>query len=401
MERGVGPRAYLAVLVGAGTYTLLLFSWFSLPAALGPIQDALGISDTAAGLLAGAVPLVYVPLGVASGLVVDRVGPSRSLAGGVAIVGVAHVWRAVAADFLTMLAATLLLGAGATAITFGLPKLVGELFPAREAGLPTSIYLVGASVGSAGAFAVGRPLLAPALGGWRPLFFWTGVVALVYAGLWLGTARLLGVRTASRSADRTLTRETVRRDLSVLLSHRDLRLIVVVATMYLLLVHGLQGWLPTLLEARGLDASLAGQATSLFVVASTAAVLVVPPLADRLDARREAVVLAGGLGVVGVAAIAGGGATLLAVGGIVVAGIGGGSLSPLIRSIPPDLEGVGAERTGAAMGIAFAVGEIGGVAGPLLVGALSDLTGSFVPGLAVLAAGAAVVVAAGLALGDV
>lgn len=403
MAAFAGARAhrYLAVCAGTLAYALLTFSWFSVPAYLQTLVADVGLSGLQAGVLAGAVPLVYIPLGVASGLAVDRTGPARSLAIGAAIVGVAQLWRGVAPGFPSLLAGTLLLGVGGTAITFGLPKLVGVLFPPDETGLPTSIYLVGAAAGSAGAFAIGRPLLGPALGGWRPLFVWTGAVALAYAAGWLLLVHQLPVATRGSTAGRRFDGKTIRRDLKALLAHPDLRLLVLVATMYLLVVHGLQGWLPSILEARGLDPGLAGQATSLFVVASTAAVLLVPPLADRFGARREAVVGAGILGIAGLAAIASGGAGLAVGAGIVVAGFGAGSLSPLIRSIPPDLEAVGAERTGAAMGLAYAVGEIGGFAGPVVVGALFDATGTYIAGLAVLAGGAAVVVLAGVAFEDV
>jgi cyanate permease len=130
-------------------------------------------------------------------------------------------------------------------------------------------------------------------------------------------------------------------------------------------------------------------------------VVTVPPLADRCDARRTAVISAGLVGLAGLGAIAAGGATLLAIGGIAVVGFGAGSLSPLVRSIPPDLEAVGARRTGTAMGLAFAVGELGGFSGPFVIGTLFDATGSYLAGLGLLAGGAIVVVGSGFALRDV
>jgi len=44
---------------------------------------------------------------------------------------------------------------------------------------------------------------------------------------------------------------------------------------------------------------------------------------------------------------------------------------------------------------------VGGFLGPVLLGSLRDLTGSFAPGLAVLAGGALVVVLAGAAMDEV
>ncbi|WP_436345887.1 MFS transporter [Natronorubrum sp. FCH18a] len=390
-------REYGLVALAALSYTCLMFVWFSLPAYLSGIIDDLGLSSTQAGVLAGAVPLTYIPLALFSGIAVDRIGPGRSLAAGVVIYGVAQIGRSVALGFPSLLAATLLLGVGATAITFGLPKLVGILFPPTKTGRPSAIYLVGASAGSALVFAVGRPVLGPWLGGWRPLFFWSGVVAVAYGLAWLLVAHR--ARIDDRMADDdSFSLESVVADLRLVVSHRELRLVVVIGTMYLLLNHGLQGWLPTLLESRGLSAGLAGQATSLLIGAYVVGVLAVPELADRFEARRPALMGCGAAAFLGVVGVIAGDTGALVVVGILVTGLGVGGVSPLVRAIPPDLEGIGARLTGTAVGFIFAVGEIGGFFGPMLIGVFHDVTGSFVPGLAMLAGGALVVVLAGTAL---
>ncbi|SIR65297.1 MFS transporter [Natronorubrum thiooxidans] len=395
---GSGYRQeYGLVVLGAGSYTCLMFVWFSLPAFLSTIIAELDLSSTQAGILAGAVPLTYIPLALFSGLAVDRVGPGRSLAVGVLIYGVAQIGRSTAGSFPSLLATTLLLGVGATAITFGLPKLVGVLFPPAATGRPSAIYLIGASTGSALVFAVGRPILGPWLGGWRPLFFWSGVVAIGYGLCWLLVTWHVGID--DRMADNDpFSLESVVDDLRLVLSHRDLQLIVVIGTMYLLLHHGLQGWLPTVLESRGLAAGVAGQATSLLIGSYVVGVLFIPTLADRFAARRLALMGCGSVAFLGVAGVIAGGSGTLAVIGIVFAGLGIGGVSPLIRAIPPTLEGIGARLTGTAVGFIFAVGEIGGFFGPMLIGVFHDVTGSYVPGLAMLSGGTLVIVLAGTML---
>ncbi|QCC59264.1 MFS transporter [Natrinema thermotolerans] len=397
-------RAYAAVVVGTLGYTCLMFVWFSLPAYLSTIIDNLGLSGTQAGVVAGAVPLTYIPIALFSGVVVDRIGPGRSLAAGVLIYGTAQVARSAATGFPSLLAATLAIGVGATAITFGLPKLVSVLFPPDETGLPSSIYLVGASTGTASVFAVGRPVLGPLLGGWRPLFFWSGVVAIAYGLLWLGVAHRLGIDARNRAAndaddaDSSLSPAAIARDLKLVLTHRELQLVVVVGTMYLLIAHGTQSWLPTLLEARGYSAGRAGRMTSLLVAANVVGVVTVPAVADRLGVRRTALIGCGLIATVGLSGVISSGLGLLLLGSVLVTGFGFGGLSPLIRAIPPELEGIGARLTGTAVGFIFAVGEIGGFLGPVLVGTLYDRTGSYAPGLGLLAVAGLVVAVAGSVL---
>lgn len=397
-DRPTRARAYRLVGAGALSYTCLMFIWFSLPAYLAGITADVGLSSTEAGVLVGAVPATYIPLALFSGVAVDRVGPVRSLAGGLVVFGSAQIGRSVATGFPLLLACTLLLGVGATVITFGLPKLVSVLFPPDETGPPSSLYLIAASAGTASAFSLGRPTLGPWLGGWRALFFWSGVVAIGYAVLWLLLVAVSPWSDGPASGESASTASSVGADIRAVVTHRELRLVVLVGVAYLSVIHGLQGWLPTVLESRGLSAERAGRTTTLLVLANVGGILTVPGLADRFGARREAVISCGLVAFAGVGAILGGGATLLAAVGIVAAGLGVGGLSPLVRAIPPDLEGIGQRRTGTAVGLVFAVGEVGGFFGPVLVGSLRDFTGSYAAGLAVLASAALVAVAAGAAM---
>ncbi len=393
-------RDWGLVAAGTFTYTCLTFIWFSLAAFLTPITDEVGLSGTEAGILVGAVPLTYIPLALMTGLAVDRVGPGRTIGAGVLAYGLGQLGRSFVGTFPSLLACTVLVGVGATTITFGLPKLVAIRFPPNRTGAPSALYLLGASAGTASVFAVGRSVLGPRLGGWRGVFFWSGLVALVYGTAWLLLVWIVRVDAVVDAAEQN-SPEGMLEDLRTVLHHRDLQLIVVIGTMYLLLAHGLQGWLPTLLESRGMPVDRAGRTTSILVVALAAGTLSVPVIADRLRARRGAIMACGatvGIGV-GLLVVSDLGAPVLAA--VVVAGMGIGGISPLLRAIPPALEGLGARLTGTAVGFIFAVGEIGGFLGPFIVGSLRDLTGSFLPGLGVLGAGGLVIILAASRLSHV
>jgi cyanate permease len=391
------PEAYVLLAAGGAGYFLFLFVWFLLPAFLTPIIAELGLSSTQAGVVAGAVQLVYVPLALASGLVVDRIGAANAIGAGLVILGGAGALRSLAGGFPALFAATLLLGVGGTGITFGLPKLVAELFPPRRTGTASSVYLVGASLGTAAAFALGRQFLGPAVGGWRPLFRLSGLAVLVAGVVWLALARPLRRRATRFDADEPAP--SLRSDLRTVLVHPQLRLLVVVGTMQLFLSHGLQAWLATALETRGLAAGLAASVASLFVLARILGTLGVPALSDRYSARRAALVGCGALAAVGTLGVMASGTDptlLVAVVGLVGVGVGG--IAPLVRAIPVELDGIGPGLTATATGLIFSVGEIGGFAGPFLIGGARDLTGSFLPGFGALAVGSVVVVAAGYAM---
>lgn len=307
----------------------------------------------------------------------------------------------IVADFGALLALTVAIGVGGTAITFGLPKLVSDLFPTEASGTPSSIYLLGSFAGTAGAFSLGRGVFGPRLGGWRPLFLYTGVAVLGFAAVWwvatsLAPMSSLRVRNPREADASEASLAGLTRDLSRVFASRPMRWLVVVGVVYLLIVHGLQNWLATVLGARGVAPTLAASITSAFVVSQAAGTLAIPPLSDRLG-RRGGVISACG------AACAAGVATLLVPGlpigvpvaGALIVGVGVGGFSPLVRMVPAELDGVGPELTGTAVGLVFAVGELGGFLGPFLIGTAHDLTGSYVPGLAVIGIGCAGTILAG------
>lgn len=393
MTRPSNRWNYVALALGSASYACLLFVWFLLPAFLSPVIADLGLAGWQAGVLVGAVPLTYVPLSLLSGLAIDRVGPRLGIGLGLSIFGLAGAVRGLATGFPSMLALTLLLGVGATGITFGLPKLVAALFERERIGSASTVYVLGSYAGSAGAFAVGRPLLGPALGGWRPAFLFSGLAVIGFSAVWfLATARV----DFSNDDGRTFSPGSLREDAGRVLHSRAMLLLVAIGTAYLLANHGLQGWLVTLFETRGVRPALAGLTTTVLVAGQVVGALSLPPLSDRLSARRPAVVLSGALVAVGTLTLLLSGTALpVAAAGIVAVGIGLGGVGPLLRAIPVELEGIGPELTATAVGFVFAVGEVGGFLGPFLVGSLRDLTGSFTPGLTVIALAGVAIAAAG------
>lgn len=408
-EDAVAPSSYGLAVLGACSYLLLMVNWFVLAAFLEPIGDDLGLSGTQAGVLVGAVPLTYVPLSLLTGLVLDRIGARRGIALSVLVFGSAQLLRSVTVGFPDLLAATVLFAVGATGITFGLPKLVAGAFPSRLLGTMSTVYILGSYAGTASAYSVGRALVGPAVGGWRPTFRLFGVAALAFLAVWVPAAWWHARRHGTPYGDdggsgdehdeqEGFSIASLRADVTRVFTHRVMRLLVVVGTVYLLLAHSLQGWIPALLESRGVAAATAASVATLFVVGQAVGTVTVPPVSDRIGRRRPAVVACGVGAVVGVAGLAVAGSAVAAAVAVLAVGWGVGGVSPLVRAIPTEIEGIGPALTATAVSLVFAVGELGGFFGPFLVGGLRDLTGSFLPGLGVLVVGAVVLAGAGLRL---
>jgi hypothetical protein len=75
----------------------------------------------------------------------------------------------------------------------------------------------------------------------------------------------------------------------------------------------------------------------------------------------------------------------LLVAAIAVEGFCAAAFAPLMLNTLMEMPGVGARNTGAAAGLYFSVGELGGTIGPVLRGIAADVTGSFLTGMILVA----------------
>lgn len=397
-EQKLPVASYVLLAIASLGYFLFTFSWYSLAAYLVPIIEELGLSGTQAGIVTGAVQLSYIPLSLISGLLIDRLGSRRSLAVGLIIIGSAHIFRGISSGFVTILIPTMLLGVGGTAITFGLPKLVSELFPPQRSGSMSSVYIIGATLGSATVFAIARPVVGPLIGGWRPFFFITGGVVIGFAVIWYLVSWYLWnpVYQSADEDDQGFSFGSMRSDLVRIFTHYGLVLLVIVGTVRLFISHGLSNWLPTILESQGMAPALAGTVTSLFIIIRIAGIVSIPVISDRFGTRRLPVMacsFAGTIGLLGLIFASSTGVILVSL--VLIGTFVIGGLSPLVRAIPIEMEGIGPRLTAVANGFIFTVGEIGGFMGPFLIGSVYDITGAFEPALVVLAGATFIGVIAG------
>ena len=67
--------------------------------------------------------------------------------------------------------------------------------------------------------------------------------------------------------------------------------------------------------------------------------------------------------------------------GLIIFGISGFAIFPLLMLLLMDTPEVELNIIGLASGVFFAVAEIGGFSGPLIIGTLFDITGSFLSGI--------------------
>lgn len=374
----------LITLVGMNLRTVIL----AVPPILPLIQRDLALSYTATGLLTSLPVLVMAAGGLPSGILAGRWGARRSVSVGLALLTTGAALRAFWPEAVPLYLFTLLLSAGIAIAQTAVPVLARQWFPTRI-GLVSALYSDGLIIGEAIAAGITAPLMRALWGAdsWVATFLlWSFPVALTL-GLWLWLAppaaplssrvsRTIAANAppAARAAGKARPARVRSWHLGVLLGAGSL------------VFFGMNGWIAPYNVALHRAAI-----TPLVLVVMNSAQLPVSlamtPFAQRLSGRRWPFVVAG---IVCIIAICGWLLTPAAAEPFWAALLGGSSAFVFVLGIAlPALlatrEQV-AQLTGLTLTISYGVAFVG----PLLGGALWDLTGQ--PALAFLP----VIVAGGL-----
>ena len=353
------------------------------------IGGELGLSRAALGSVMGAWPLVYIASALPAGLAVDRWGVRRALIWGALCVAASGGLRALAWDHLSLFAAVALFGLGGPLISIGAPKLIGARFPQDERGLALGLYTTGPAVGHMAALGATQAWVLPWLGGWRQGLAFYALLALAAAALWSFVSRGLDAEAEPGSA----TDPGLRGAVPELLRTTGVPLCLALGVGSFLYAHGLTGWLPEILRSGGMTPASAGWAAAFATGIGVPAAILIPRLA--LPQRRayllSATFVCGGASAAGLVA----GVWWPA---LVLLGVARSCLLPILVLALIESPGLRAAQVGAASGLFFSFAETGGVAGPLLLGWLADVSNGFRPPLMAFAGLALALAAVSLAL---
>lgn len=343
------------------------------------------------GTVLAAWQLTYIFASVPGGGLMDRFGPRRMMFVAMLIIALSVALRGFAGGYLTLFLAVMVFGLGGPMISSGAPKVVSLWFHGKERGLAMGVYFTGNASGGILAVALTNAFFLPLLGGdWRNVMFaYAGFVVLT--GLvWLA----ISAHPASRAMEARLQAEPRRGSVQVFLELvRDpvVRLVLLMALFILFYNHGMNHWLPEILRSYGLTPSAAGYWAAVPTAIGMLAALTLPRMAtpDRRFAILLALFACAAVAALFVWAASG---PLLAI-GLIVQGMCRGAMTTISILLLMDTGDGSSNRVGAASGLYFSVGEVGGVLGPMSVGILAHATGDFDASLFMMSAIGLVLVA--------
>jgi cyanate permease len=344
----------------------------SLAPLLERVRVDLGMSRSAIGAALGAWPFVYLFVAIGAGKVLDRVGLRWGLVLGIVGIAGSAFGRAMAQGPLSLWLAVALFGLGGPFISVGAPKLVAEWFDESARGRAVGIYSTASSSGAVVALAVAGPLRS-GLGSWRWVLVLFGVVAVVAGIGWAWVARV--------RAPTTTTIPESRPALGLLADH-SVRWVMVMAIGVFFLGHAIGGWMPEMLRTSGWSETGAGLVMAAGVGCGIVGSILLPAM---IPPERRGLVMSLLLVLLAVVLWPLLGEARLAHAAVApVIGTARVLLVPMAMLILMSTPVVTPARMGAAGGLFFTAGEIGGVSGPWLVGIARDADDDFSLAISIL-----------------
>jgi len=359
--RGLSRPVALSLVVATGVNPRAVFG--ATPPLVPVISDDLSLSATTASLLTS-VPILAMaacaPLGHA---LTSRLGTDCAMIALLAVAGIAELSRPVTGAAAPLVVSAGLIGGALGAISTLVPAFIAHHLPRRR-GLATGVYSTSMALGVGLAAGTAQPITAH-LGGWRVALGVWGVVALALA------AGLTAVRAAGKGMPRD---HGPQRRVPLPLREKRAWFVSAVHCVPMFLGFGVITWLPSHLVAHGVPAGVAALHLVGFQGVQLVSMLTLTPLTDRLPGRRAVfatVMITATLGLLLLTLDPHG----LAWPGALLAGFGIGGASSLVLVLVQDESAAPRDATrlsSTAMSLSFTAGA----AGPFLIGALSDLTGT-------------------------
>lgn len=375
---------------------LILFAHFSaginffVVAPLFPlIIDEFGVSRATASLLIALALLIHAFFGLPGGIIAVRFGLKRMYFLGWFLMGLS-VLSAVAPGFVTLLMLRLAYGVGFGAIIPATGPLLMQWFQPKEVTIMNGLDIAALSLGVALSVSVAAPMANSM--GWQNTLGFFGGIALLGALAW-GVWGRVEPGTQETKGGLSL------REVWSVLRNRTILLLVVADALVFMQYTALTSWLPTFYsEIRGMSLTRAGFITGLLPFVGVFAVLVGGFLPLRFASKKPFFIVPGlllGLGGLGSFLID---SNLGIYASIVLLGVGSWSYAPTLLSLPMELPDMNPEKVAVVWGTFVTVSGFGMFLSPVVVGAIRDGTGTFVPGFVIFAAGAWFLLIAGLIL---
>ncbi|MBF6621139.1 MAG: MFS transporter [Patulibacter sp.] len=360
---------------------------------VGPLLDQIragtGLSGSGAGVLTMLPVLCFGALAPLAPRLARRYGATTVVGAAMVVLALGLALRSVPA-LTALFAGTVVVGGAVAVSNVLMPSIVKRDFATR-AGLVLGLYAMALSVGAAVAAGVTVPVQDALAAGWRPTLALWLVPAIAAVGLWVLATRGATATAAGPAIEVlpprrvSLWRDPVAWSVTAFLGFGSIQFYASFA------------WFPTILVDHGIGEQAAGWLLALMGVTGAVSSMVVPVLATRSRGQGRFVV-----GIVALYVVSWGGMLTAATAApalwACLMGVAQGAAISLALTLMV-IRARDERRAAELSGMAQTVGYLLAATGPLMLGAVHDLTGGWTVPMVGMVVVLAPMLVAGLAAG--
>lgn len=370
-------RKYAWVILAVVILTYFIENFLrSAPSALSPILiEELGLSYGMAGVLFSSYFFLYALMQVPSGILSGVLGPRRTIVTFTLITVVGTLLFYVSHDFWTLILAQLLIGFGSSVFYINAVRLTSEWFPPEKRASALGFLSAATGLGNFASY-IGFPLAITFIGGWRPLYLYSGVLMTVAFA-----ANVLFLKENPEAESNNREKSGAPLMSLVKAAFTDRRVYPFIAGfVFMSFTWVLMTWLPQfLIDTRGLSYMDVGIVSSAGNIMGIPGCILIALISDRLKKRKLPLVAFSALSALFVALLLlSGPGTPIIVYAVLVGGIGF-CQSIWVLFFPMIGETLPHETSGIAQGLVNGIGTLGFSIMSPIYGALVDATGGYGP----------------------
>ncbi len=345
--------------------------WLTYAPITSKMEDMLGWSEFSIVLLATMYPLLYIPVSIPAGVIIDRKGWRYAVMIGAVLTAAFSFLRLFADNYTLVLLGSIGIALGQPFVLNSITKMVSAWFPSRESALATGLATVALFLGMI-VVQILSPLLLDAFGADSVSSLrWIILIYGIAAAAGLALFALLGKASPPKPPERE-EREVLGEDAAInwdsaraIFRLYNFRLLCVIIFIGNGAFVGLLQLLEKILQPKGITSTTAGNIGAVMVVAGVVGCVVIPAISDKMMRRKPFLIIAAAMAIPTIFLVGVLESTAL----IFVVGILLGfflfAAYPLVLTFSE--ETTGAALTGTATSILLLLGNAGGVAITLIM----------------------------------
>jgi MFS family permease len=352
--------------------------WLNFAPITKPIMTTIfNINESDVGLLSMVWPLLFIPVSIPAGILIDRKGFKFGVSIGASIMAIFAVLRIFSGkDFTLLLIFQSCAALGQPFVFNAISKLVTLCFPFEERALATGIGIMGQYIGMIIAMML-TPFLVPVsdIGLLTNMLVIYAAISVISVILFIVLVREKPERAQQEASTEEVKASISFKDIKGFFGKKDFIILEALFFIGVGLFTAMLTWLETILNARGLNATDAGLVGGIIIIGGIFGSMVIPGISDKVARRKPFIIadLAVAAAMLFLFAEISDFLILTVVGAI----LGFFLMSALPIGLEMSAEIVGSALAGSASSFLWLFSQAGSVIFILFMDAIKSITGSF------------------------